>query len=131
MPDATVVEVRAQSARPGWRVNIGGLHGLRDETTAMRLHDQRGRTYAERARKDARDQFPDRFSGADVAVFDSLPDDAGALLLEVPYVCAVDHTTSVEMRCRCGRLSRSNSQARTYASSRRAKRSFRGRAAPP
>jgi hypothetical protein len=97
MPDATVVEVRAQSDRPGWRVSIGGLHGLRDETTAMRLHDQHGRTYVERARKDARDQFPDRFSGADVAIFDPLPDDADALLLEVPYVCADDHTTSAEI----------------------------------
>jgi hypothetical protein len=97
MPEATVVEVRAQSDRPGWRVNIGGLHGLRDETTAMRLHDQGGHTYVERARKDARDQFPDRFSGADVAIFDPLPDDAGALLLEVPYVCADDHATSAQI----------------------------------
>ena len=97
MPDATVIEVRAQSDRPGWRVNIGGLSGLRDQTTAMRLHDQRGNTYVERARNDARDQFPDRFGRADVAIFDPLPDGAGALLLEVPYVCADDHKTSAEV----------------------------------
>jgi len=97
LPDATVVEVRAQCNRPGWRINIGGLHGLRDATTAMRLHDGRGRTYLERARNDARDQFPDRFSGADVAMFDPLPDDADALVLEVPYTCADDHTTSADI----------------------------------
>lgn len=91
MRDATVIAVRPVSARPGWRVNIGGLNGLRDETTAMRLHDARGRTYQERTRQDARDQFPDRGGQGDVGVFDPIPDDAGALVLEVPYVCANDH----------------------------------------
>jgi hypothetical protein len=94
MPDATVIEIRAVSARPGWRVNIGGLNGLRDETTAMHLHDGRGRTYQERTRQDARDQFPDRSGQHDVGMFDPMSDDAGAFLLEVPYVCANDHTTT-------------------------------------
>jgi hypothetical protein len=85
------------SGRPGWRVNIGGLHGLRDQTTAMRLHDACGRTHLERTRQDARDQFPDRFNTADVAVFDPLPDDAGDVVLEVPYVCADDHASSAEI----------------------------------
>jgi hypothetical protein len=94
MPDATVIEVSAVSARSGWRVNIGGLHGLRDETTAMRLHDHRGRIYQERTRQDARDQFPDRSGRGDVGVFEPMSDDAGAYVLEVPYVCANDHTTT-------------------------------------
>jgi hypothetical protein len=94
MPDATVVEVRAVSERPGWRVSIGGLRGLRDETTALRLHHGHGRSYLERTRQDARDQFPDRFGQGDVGVFDPISDDAGALVLEVPYVCAHDHTTT-------------------------------------
>jgi hypothetical protein len=94
MPDATVIEVSAVSARSGWRVNIGGLDGLRDETTAMRLHDRRGRTYQERTRQDARDQFPDRSGLGDVGVFEPMSGDAGAFVLEVPYVCANDHTTT-------------------------------------
>lgn len=97
LPDATAIEVRAHSDRPGWRVHIGGLHALRDETTATRLHDGCGRTYVERTRKDARDQFPDRFGRADVAIFDPQSDDAGALVLEVPYACADDHTSSVDI----------------------------------
>jgi len=97
LPDATVVEVRAHSDRPGRRIGIGGLHSMRDETTAMRLHDGRDRTYLERTRNDARDQFPDRFGRADIAMFGPLPDDAGALVLEVPFVCGEDHTTSVEI----------------------------------
>lgn len=94
MPDATVIEVSAVSARSGWRVNIGGLDGLRDETTAMRLHDGRGRTYEERTRQDARDQFPDRSGRGDVGVFEPISGDVGALVLEVPYVCATDDTTT-------------------------------------
>lgn len=94
MPDATVIEVSAVSARSGWRVNIGGLHGLRDETTAMRLHDSQGRTFHERTRQDARDQFPDRSGQGDVGVFDAMTEATGAFVLEVPYVCANDHMTT-------------------------------------
>ena len=94
MPDATVIEVSAVSARSSWSVHIGGLQGLRDETTAMRLHDGRGRVYQERTRQDARDQFPDRSGRGDVGVFEPMPGDAGPYVLEVPYVCANDHTTT-------------------------------------
>lgn len=97
MAEATAVEVRAHCGRPGWRTGIGGLQAMRDETTAMRLHDERDRTYLERTRNDARDQFPDRFGREDVAIFDPLPDDAGALVLEVPFVCSEDHATSVDI----------------------------------
>jgi hypothetical protein len=97
MPDATAIEVRAQSDRPGWRVSIGGLEGLRDETTAMRLHDGRGRTYLERTRNDARDQFPGRLSSPDVAMFEPQADDAGALVLEVPYVSVNADSVDVDL----------------------------------
>jgi hypothetical protein len=97
LPEGTAIEVRVHSERQGWRVAIGGLQGLREETTAMRLHDGHGRTYVERTRNDARDQFPDRVSRADVAMFDPLADDAGALVLEVPYVSGAEHATTVEI----------------------------------
>jgi hypothetical protein len=97
LSDSTAVELRAHTDDPRRRIHIGGLHGLRDETTAMRLHDSQSRTYVERTRNDARDQFPDRFNNADVAVFDPLSDEVGPLVLEVPYACGEDRATSVDV----------------------------------
>lgn len=86
--ETTAVELEASMAAPATRINgVGGLHGLRDGTTALVLRDQTGRTYPERARPDARDQFPGpRWVGA-IALFDRLADDARELEIEVPYVC--------------------------------------------
>ena len=97
LPDSTAVEVRANTDDPGRRIHIGGLHGLRDETTAMRVHNGQGGVHLERTRNDARDQFPDRFNNADVALFDRLSDGADTLVLEVPYASGEDHATSVDV----------------------------------
>jgi hypothetical protein len=97
LDDSTAVEVRAHTDDPQRRIHIGGLHGLRDETTAMRLHDGQGRTHLERTRNDARDQFPDRFNNVDVAVFGPMSEEVGTLVLEVPYASGEDHTTSVDI----------------------------------
>ena len=95
-PDATLVELAVSSAEPGRRLDIGGLNGLRNEVTALRLRDALGRTYVEHARQDARDQLADP-SGADAAAFDPLPADAGELTLEVPYVSVNDFETSANI----------------------------------
>ena len=95
-PDATLVELAVASSEPRRRVDIGGLNGLRNEVTALRLRDALGRTYVEHARQDARDQLADP-SGADAAAFDPLPADAGDLTLEVPYVSVNDFQTSVDL----------------------------------
>ena len=94
-PDATILDITIQ-AGPRRRIEIGGLNGLRDETTAMRLRDERGRVYPERVRQDARDQFPDP-PGQDVGVFDPLPPDTGAIVLEVPFVTVHDYGASVDV----------------------------------
>lgn len=94
--DATLVELAVSSGEPRRRVDIGGLHGLRNEVTALRLRDALGRTYVEHARRDARDQLADP-SGADAAVFDPLLADAGDLTLEAPYVSVNDFETSVDI----------------------------------
>ena len=94
--DATLVELAVASSEAQRRVDIGGLNGLRNEVTALRLRDALGRTYVEHARQDARDQLADP-SGADAAAFDPLPADAGDLTLEVPYVSVNDFETSVDI----------------------------------
>ncbi len=93
--DTTILDI-AVPVEPGRRIDIGGLNGLRDETTGMNLRDQHGRVYPERVRADARDQFPE-LPGQDVGVFDALAPDAGAVLLEVPFVSVHDHTASVDV----------------------------------
>jgi len=75
---------------------LGGLH-MRDETTALRLRDDKGRMFVERFRNDARDQFPDPSGIADVAIFEPLPDDSDELTVEVPCVCFEDHRPSLDV----------------------------------
>ena len=96
-PEATLLELAVSFEGLRRRVDIGGLSGLRDEVTAMRLRDERGRIYVERTRNDARDQLPDPTGRADVAVFDPLPPDAEALRLEVPYVSVTDFESAVDV----------------------------------
>lgn len=97
LPDATVFELVVSFEGLRRRVDIGGLNGLRDEVTALRLRDVRGGVYAERTRNDARDQLPDPTGRADVAVFGSLAPDAGALTLEVPSVSVNDFASTADV----------------------------------
>lgn len=93
--DATILDIVLPIERDR-RINIGGLSGLRDASTAMTLRDQRGRTFPEHVRADARDQFPDP-PGQDVGIFDALPPDTGEVVLEVPFVSVHDHASSVDI----------------------------------
>ena len=70
-------------------LGLGGMH-MRDASTAITLRDDIGRSFVERFRQDARDQFPDHTGIADVAIFDALPADAQELSIEVPSVCLQD-----------------------------------------
>jgi hypothetical protein len=94
-PDATILDIALPIERTRM-VHIGGLRGLRDESTGMVLRDGQGREHSERVRKDARDRFPHQ-PGQDVGIFDALPADAGHVVLEIPYVSVTDHTASVEV----------------------------------
>jgi hypothetical protein len=96
--DMTVLDLMVLADRPTVRVDgLGGLGGLRDATTALALHDQTGRIYAERFRQDARDQFPDPTTIADVAIFDPLGDDADELVLVVPSICFDDQDPRLDI----------------------------------
>jgi hypothetical protein len=96
-PGAVVLELRAYTTRPQVQLSIGGLSGMRDASTAMRLHDDRGRTFVEQFRQDARDQLPGHVAGSDVAIFAGVPDDASDLTLEVPYVCGTEYGRRAEI----------------------------------
>jgi hypothetical protein len=75
---------------------LGGM-GMRNESTALTLRDDKGRSWVEHFRQDARDQFPDPTGIADVAIFDALPADASKLTLEIPSVCFDDTRPSLDV----------------------------------
>ena len=89
--DALVLELRAYTSRDRGQVALGGLQGLRDNTTALRLRDGDGRTFVEEARQDARDQLPGHLAGSDVAIFRDVPVEGPDLRLEVPYVSTTEY----------------------------------------
>jgi len=95
--DATALDL--QALHEADKVTVTGLGGLRmrDESTALILRDEFGRTFIERFRNDARDQFPDPTGIGDVAIFDPLPDDASELVLEVPAVCFEDYRPTLDV----------------------------------
>jgi hypothetical protein len=96
-PDATALDL--QALHEAEKVTVTGLGGLRmrDESTALVLSDQLGRTYLEHFRNDARDQLPDPTGIGDAALFDALPDDASDLVLEVPTVCFEDYRPTLDV----------------------------------
>ncbi len=95
--DLTAFDLFALADSPDMRIwGLGGLH-MRDATTALVLRDDKGRSFTERFRQDARDQFPDPSGIADVAIFEGLPDDAEHLTIEVPTVCFDDSRPQLDI----------------------------------
>jgi hypothetical protein len=93
----TAFDLFALADSPEIRIwGLGGLH-MRDATTALVLRDDKGHSFTERFRQDARDQFPDPSGIADVAIFEGLPDDAEHLTIEVPSVCFDDRRPQLEI----------------------------------
>lgn len=81
--DATAVRFEAIVDPPTQCVvGVGGLHGMRAGANELVLRDEHGREYPENAKRDSREPM-DR---SDLAVFPSLPPDAGELELVVPFV---------------------------------------------
>lgn len=93
----TAFDLITLAEAPDTRVwGLGGLH-MRDASTAITLGDDKGRSFTERFRQDARDQFPDPTGIADVAIFDALPQDADQLTIEIPSVCFDDSRPTLDI----------------------------------